>query len=122
LSRRGALSAHAYTHKYVRWSVNGRGLEDTIIRTATGRYRSIPRVLDRFGPDIELRETWQGPARHAVCLEKVDLAGGERWARQELAHFGYLYPIPALEHLCLRPGIETPSRLDTFQGIFRFAR
>ena len=83
-----------------------------------GRYY----LLDRFRLDIELPETRQGTAQDVVRLEKINLAGGERWARQELAHFGYLYPIPALEHLCLRPGIETPSRLDTFQGIFRFAR
>jgi hypothetical protein len=42
LLRRGALSADAYMHKYVRWSVDGRGLDDTILRTATGRYRSVP--------------------------------------------------------------------------------
>ena len=37
-------------------------------------------LLDGFGPDIEFRETRQDSARHAVRLEKVNLAGGERRA------------------------------------------
>src|ERR1700680_1648012 len=41
-------------------------------------------IFDGSGPDIELRETRRGPARHAVGLEKVNLAGGERRAWQEL--------------------------------------
>jgi hypothetical protein len=34
--------------------------------------------------NIEVLDIWQDPARHIVRLEKVDLAGGERWVRQEL--------------------------------------
>src|SRR6476620_5023687 len=45
-----------------------------------GRYY----LLDRFRLDIELPETWQGTARNIVRLEKVNLAGGERWVWQEL--------------------------------------
>ena len=45
-----------------------------------GRYD----YLDRFRLDAELRETRQGSTRYVVCLEKVNLAGGERRAWQEL--------------------------------------
>src|SRR5260221_3807391 len=41
-------------------------------------------LLDRFRLDVELAESRQGPARHIVGLEKVNLAGGERLAGQEL--------------------------------------
>ena len=39
-------------------------------------------LLDGFRLDVELPEPRQGPARHVVRLEKVNLAGGERRARQ----------------------------------------
>ena len=45
-----------------------------------GRYY----LLDRFRLDIELPETRQGTARDVVRLEKINLAGGERWVSQEL--------------------------------------
>jgi hypothetical protein len=41
-------------------------------------------LLDRFRLDIELSETRQGTARDVVRLEKINLAGGERWVWQEL--------------------------------------
>ena len=47
-----------------------------------GRYY----LLDRFRLDIDLPETWQGTARDVVRLEKINLAGGERWVGQELEH------------------------------------
>jgi hypothetical protein len=34
--------------------------------------------------DIDLPETRHGSARHAIRLEKINLAGGERWVWQEL--------------------------------------
>src|SRR6476619_258321 len=44
-----------------------------------GRYY----LLDRFRLDLELPETRQGTARDVVRLEKINLAGGERWVGQE---------------------------------------
>ena len=49
-------------------------------RANIGRYY----LLDRFRLDIELPETRQGTARDVVRLEKINLAGGERWVWQEL--------------------------------------
>src|SRR5262249_11474855 len=40
-------------------------------------------LLDRFRLDAEFLEARPGAACDVVCLEKVNLAGGERWVWQE---------------------------------------
>jgi hypothetical protein len=50
---------------------------------AAGEYRSHD-LLDRFRLDVEVLEAWQGPARHVVHPEKINLACRQRRARQKL--------------------------------------
>ena len=65
------------------WSTDRIRLDDTMLRTATGRYRSVPPPRP-FRQDRELPKTRHGSARHAIHLERVNLTGGERrpWALQ----------------------------------------
>ena len=41
-------------------------------------------LLDRFRLNLELLQTGQHTARNIIRLEKINLAGGERWVGQEL--------------------------------------
>jgi hypothetical protein len=41
-------------------------------------------LLDRFRPDAEFSKAWQDPTDDVVCLEEVNLAGGEWRTWQEL--------------------------------------
>ena len=61
---------------------------DGSVRLRCARRANIGRydLLDCFRLDVEALEARQGPARHAVHPEKINLACGQRRARQQLEH------------------------------------
>src|SRR5262245_2855879 len=62
------------------------GVASVLLRTvrAVPAYISRHDLLDRFRLDAEFPESRQGSACDVIRLEQVNLAGGERWAWQEL--------------------------------------